>query len=169
MPKLHFVNGFILDVPEDEYRNLIKRVQHVNIKFWIKKSTEDLVFMNSPSMALLERELPDDTDGKNEISEGVSDESESEETVVEDVETSEPEKKEDPAIVALREMTAKSNCHKNKHEGQNQIIYRQNIRTKNGQSERFFPVCEFCGFKGRFIAATKLNDTIKEAAILWKE
>jgi hypothetical protein len=166
MPKLHFVNGYVLDVPEEEYVNLIKRLTHANIKYWVKKSTGDLVFMTSPSMAFLERELPKEMpNGPVKAPEPVA------EVEVEDkMEAVEkPKETEDPAVKALREITAKSECLKAGHAGQKQIIFKQMLATKGGgPSERYFSVCEFCGFKSRFIAKNKLTEEIREAAKLYE-
>lgn len=163
MPKLHFVNGYVLDVPEYEYPNLIKRLTHANIKYWIKKSTEDMVFMNSPSMAFLEREMPDEPTAKEKAVPEVPEDVEEPTEVVED-----KKDKEDPAVVALREITERSECLKSGHAGQRQIIFKQMLATKSGPSERYFSVCEFCGFKSRFIAKSKLTDEIREAAKVYE-
>jgi DNA-directed RNA polymerase subunit M/transcription elongation factor TFIIS len=165
MPKLHFVNGYVLEVPEEEYLNLMRRLTHANMKYWVKKSTGDLVFMTSPSMALLERELPDGSDDEKEtVPEAPAEVAEPKD----DTENVREKETEDPAVTALREVTEKSECLKSGHAGQNQIIFKQMLSTKSGPSERYFSVCEFCGFKSRFIAKDKLTEDIREAAKLYE-
>lgn len=65
---------------------------------------------------------------------------------------------------AMKELMAKSSC---KHE--NQSMFYQNISTKKGDSARYFPVCEFCGQRFRFVKADDLTDEQKESAQLWAE
>lgn len=69
----------------------------------------------------------------------------------------------------LAEMMEKSNCHKNKHEGQDMIIYYQ--ETSVGKSKtparRYFPVCSFCGVRERYVKASDLTDEQKENAKVW--
>jgi hypothetical protein len=162
MPKLHFTNGFIREMTETELIGFMKRLQAANTRYWGSRENGDLVFLESPGMAYLEREMPDEPVRETKtISETPAPDAEPEEVV-------EEKKTVDPAVEALKEITAKSDCHKNGHKGQNQIIYKQMLSTKHGPSERYFPVCEFCGFKGRFIAKDKLSDDIKEVAKLYE-
>jgi len=60
----------------------------------------------------------------------------------------------------LAEFMAKSNCtHEN--------VSLNSQDTKTGL--KYFPVCDFCGHRGRYIAADKLGDEEKALAIVWKE
>jgi hypothetical protein len=64
----------------------------------------------------------------------------------------------------LEEMKAKSSCT---HE--DQVIHYQNVSTKSGESKRYFPVCDFCGQRLRFIKADSLTEEQKAEAVLWTE
>ena len=62
---------------------------------------------------------------------------------------------------ALAEMMARSSCN---HE--DKLTYHR-IEGKRGT--RYFPVCTFCGWKGKFVAAESLTDEVKSAALLMQE
>lgn len=64
----------------------------------------------------------------------------------------------------LEELMAKSSC---KHD--NKVLYYQVTKTGKGVSNRYFPVCEFCGQRFRFVKAEDLTDEEKDAALEWVE
>lgn len=70
----------------------------------------------------------------------------------------------DAKDIALKELIAKSSC---KHE--NQQMFVQTVSTKKGESQRYFPVCEFCGQRFRYVKADDLTDEIKADAKIWSE
>lgn len=85
--------------------------------------------------------------------------------------TAEPtEDSEDEEIVERRkaildDMMAKSACKHDK-----QIIYYQMTTSKKGKTtRRYFPVCEFCGQRMRYLKADSLPEDVKEAAKEWTE
>lgn len=165
MPKLHFINGHTIPMTEDQFGGFLKRLNSSGIKYWVDRSTGDIVPFTSPSIAFLERELP-------VREEKVEPENSSEETETEVTETAEenepePESDQNKAEKALAEMKAKSVCGANKHAGQKQIIYKQAFKAARGGKVyyKYYPICEFCGEKGRFIAADKLPDDVKDAAL----
>ena len=166
MPILHFnADKVTKKLTEAELVGFMKRLANYNIRYFQSRENGDLVFMDSAGMAWLDREMPE-----------IPAKQVAELSIIEDPKVVKENKKEveDPAVVALREITAKSDCLKNKHEGKNQIIFKQNMKSMNkatgkqSDSIRYFPVCEFCGFKGRFIAASKLSDEIKENAKVYE-
>ena len=62
--------------------------------------------------------------------------------------------------LGIKELEAKAVCvHKDVS------LYFQN--TKKGQ--RFFPVCDFCGHRGRYIATDKITEDEKATSIEWDE
>lgn len=178
MPKLHFVNGMVKELTEDQYAGFLKRFNNSALKYWGDRNTGDIVPFTSPSICFIEREMPDGHRRPNEREREVETADVDEGDVEAD---SEPEQTQeergkdiDPAEAVMKEIIAKSDCGKSGHKGQKQIIYKQVIMTgKRGQkkvpSTRYYPICEFCGQKGRFIAADKLSDELKEAALPHKE
>ena len=64
----------------------------------------------------------------------------------------------------LEEMKAKSSCQ---HDVQ--VIHYQNVSTKSGESKRYFPVCDFCGQRLRYVKADSLTEDQKAEAVLWTE
>jgi hypothetical protein len=63
----------------------------------------------------------------------------------------------------LVDMTAKANC---KHESDKIIYYKKEMGAKGN---RYFPMCSFCGWKGKFAAAEDLSDSVKNAALVYQE
>jgi hypothetical protein len=63
---------------------------------------------------------------------------------------------------ALAELTARSNC---RHETE-QIMYCKSESTKG---TRYFPVCSFCGWKGKFVPADSLSEEVKMSAVVYQE
>lgn len=65
----------------------------------------------------------------------------------------------------LKDMMEKSSC---KHDDQS--IHYQVVLTKGGEeSRRYFPVCDFCGQRFRYVKADALTEEEKEQAIEWTE
>lgn len=64
----------------------------------------------------------------------------------------------------LEEMKAKSSC---KHE--NVTMHYQMFSTKAGESKRYFPVCDFCGQRLRYVKADSLTEDQIGESIPWVE
>jgi hypothetical protein len=63
---------------------------------------------------------------------------------------------------ALVEMKARSDCQ---HEADKLIYY----KIEGSKGTRYFPICSFCGWRGKFVAADTLSEEIKEAALIYQE
>jgi hypothetical protein len=172
MPKLHFNNGQERYISENELVGFLKRLANFNIRYFQSRENGDLIFMDNAGLAWMEREMPEMPKTIKATLSVIENPRVVEESTTIDAE--EEKEKEDPAVKALREITEKSDCLKNGHKGKNQIIFKQNMKTfnkstgKQVDSTRYFPVCEFCGLKGRFMAASKLSDEIRENAKIYE-
>jgi len=69
-------------------------------------------------------------------------------------------KKKEAEDELMKDMYEKSNC---KHDDVS--LFAQD--TKKGK--RYFPVCDFCGHRGRYVKTENLTDEEKEAAQVWVE
>jgi hypothetical protein len=82
-----------------------------------------------------------------------------------------PVKQEDSAPVesgqekaerALAELKARSDCQ---HEPSKILYYKK----ESSKGTHYFPMCSFCGWRGKFVAADSLLDEVKEAALVYQE
>jgi hypothetical protein len=103
-----------------------------------------------------------------EIVEEEAEEAKSSDEVVEDSDEEEEEQLdiEQRKEKILKEMAEKSSC-----EHENRSIYYQEImggpRGNRTAQKRYFPVCDFCGVRERYIKADSLTDEEKANAKLW--
>lgn len=74
-----------------------------------------------------------------------------------------PKSIQERAGEVLDNMIAKANC---KHETDKIIYYKKEMGAKGN---RYFPMCSFCGWKGKFAAAEDLSDSVKNAALVYQE
>lgn len=131
-----------------------------------------LIPLNSHTIALIENlSVNEEKDENDEKSEEVPERESEEREELEDPqeEKEEPEEKlsiEEKKEKILAEMKAKSDC---KHE--NKTIYYQEIWTgpKNNRKvqKRYFPVCDFCGIRERYVKAADLSQEDKDNAKQW--
>lgn len=166
MPTIHFVNGMKQAIPEENWNGFLKRWNNSGLKYYIDRINGNIIPFDSPSIAIVEREKPDEPteEVRQELPKAEETESDEEDESAEEV----PEvTAQEKAEAALAEMKAKSECGMNKHTGQKQIIYKQAFKAAKGGKVyyKYYPICSFCGEKGRFIAADKLPDDVKEAAL----
>ena len=64
---------------------------------------------------------------------------------------------------ALKDLMEKSSC---KHE--NKVIHFIETKSSKGKvTRRYFPVCEFCGQRFKFVKADDLADDVKDDAVEW--
>ena len=64
----------------------------------------------------------------------------------------------------MKDLLAKSNC---KHD--ETTLYVQHVKVKGKASQRYFPVCSFCGTRMRYVKAADLTDEEKYNAKDWEE
>ena len=133
---IHFVSGKTLDISEIEFQNISPKLQGKGIKCQ-KTNAGHIIPLNSTTMEYIEhveeevREMPTEAlipKEKEQPKEKV------------------PVRTEDEI---MNEMLAKSNC---KHE--NQSLHIQHT----AKGVRYFPICDFCGKRNRYISEKKVFD-----------
>jgi hypothetical protein len=170
MIKIHFVSGKVkeLDQPWDKFP---QKLNFGGLRL-LKGNKNLLIPLNSNTIEYVEYE-EDEIEETIESEPVASDEPVAEPTDEPEVEATVPEpEKETPQEAQdrmLAEMMEKSNCHKNKHEGQDMEIYYQETTVGKGKTaaKRYFPVCSFCGVRERYVKASDLTDEQKENAKVW--
>ena len=133
---IHFVSGKTLDITEKEFQAISPKLGMKGIKCH-KSEAGHLIPMNSTTMEFIEHvidELPAAVEVDGEILEVVKEEPK--------------EEPKDPDEI-MNDMIAKSNC---KHESQS--LYLQ----KTAKGDRYFPVCDFCGKRERYVSEKKVLD-----------
>ena len=131
---IHFVSGKTLDISELEFSNIAPKLGAKGIRCQVSQAGH-IIPLNSTTMEYIEHI-----------------EEEQEEPVYEaEEEKSDPVEKVKPKTEdeALNEMMAKSNC---KHE--NQTLHIQHT----AKGVRYFPVCDFCGKRDRYVSEKKVLD-----------
>ena len=130
---IHFVSGKTLDIDELEFSNIAPKLQGKGIKCQ-RSQAGHIIPLNSSTIEFIEHvvdELPSSVEVNGEILEVVKKEPK--------------EEAKDP----MEDMIAKSNCT---HE--NQSLYLQ----KTAKGDRYFPVCDFCGKRERYVSEKKVLD-----------
>ena len=134
--KIHFVSGKTLDISELEFRNISPKLGAKGIRCQVSHAGH-IIPLNSTTMEYIEHiedEIPAAVEVDGEYLEVVKKEPK--------VEPKSPDE-------AMNDMLAKSNC---KHE--NQSLYLQ----KTAKGDRYFPVCDFCGKRDRYVSEKKVLD-----------
>ena len=138
--RIHFVSGKTLDISEIEFRNISPKLGAKGIRCQVSQAGH-IIPLNSTTMEYIEH---------------IEDEEPKEIVVEEPTPIVEPkEEPKDPDEV-LNDMIAKSNCT---HE--NYSLYLQ----KTAKGDRYFPVCDFCGKRERYVSEKKVLDGAYEE---WK-
>jgi len=169
--KLVLKNNVIFDITEDEYLAFIRKMQTTGGRFpYFKLNNGSLVFMNNiltiiPLSALETKPEPAAKDAIIEPEfEEIKPEPVKDVVVVPDEPVAEEPtpslNKEQRDKEEMAEMIAKSNCtHK-------EVSLHFQV-TKKGT--RYFPVCDFCGHRGRYIASAAVTEEEAANAIAWEE
>jgi flagellar biosynthesis GTPase FlhF len=171
MPKIYFTSGKTLEITDFEFERIAPKLQMGGIRLY-RTGAGNLIPLNSTTMELIEKESTEDAfvDEEMEVKERVTEavdkkveeikerdtekeegneeaesREESEDKVEEVKETSEQRNDR-----LLEEMKEKAACL---HEGKQKMYYQA---TKAGN--RYFPVCEFCGKRERYISVKKIKD-----------
>ena len=132
---IHFVSGKTLDISELEFSNIAPKLGAKGIRCQVSQAGH-IIPLNSTTMEYIEHIEEEQEAPVYEIKE-------KEEVVP--VEKVKPKTEDE----ALNEMMAKSNC---KHE--NQTLFVQHT----AKGVRYFPVCDFCGKRDRYVSEKKVLD-----------
>ena len=131
---IHFVSGKTLAISELEFNNISPKLGAKGIRCQVSHAGH-IIPLNSTTMEYIEHIEEEQEAPVYEIEE----------------EDSVPVKKIEPKSPdeTMNDMLAKSNC---KHE--NQSLYLQ----KTAKGDRYFPVCDFCGKRDRYVSEKKVLD-----------
>lgn len=166
MATIHFTSGKTQEIDTDRFEKFIPELKSRGIRLMLDTNDERslLIPLNSNTIEFIEKkfekvEKPEPVEEKPvsdiEALENMKKEIEESKKEVESKKDLEERQKE-----AMDELMAKSNCTHT-----NQSIRVQ--QTSNGP--RYFPACDFCGKRERFVKADSLTDEQKENAILWED
>lgn len=145
---IHFVSGKTLDITEKEFQGIAPKLGSKGVK--CHKSQEGhLIPMNSTTMEFIEHIKEEE-----KIITEVEFSKERQDALNKKIAEAKEEPKDPDEI--MNDMIAKSNC---KHE--NQSLYIQ----KTAKGDRYFPVCDFCGKRERYVSEKKVLDGAYEE---WK-
>jgi len=134
--KIHFVSGKELKITDAEFRGIAPKLGSKGIKCH-RSEKGHLIPMNSTTMEFIEY-----------VEEEVPDIVEVDEESVEVVEQEPKEQPRDPDEI-MNDMISKSNCTHEK-----QSLYVQHT----AKGVRYFPVCDFCGKRDRYVSEKKVLD-----------
>jgi len=132
--RIHFVSGKTLDISELEFNNISPKLGAKGIRCQVSHAGH-IIPLNSTTMEYIEHIEEEEEAPVYELKEEKND-------PVEKIEPKTPDE-------TLNEILAKSNC---KHE--NQSLYLQ----KTAKGDRYFPVCDFCGKRDRYVSEKKVLD-----------
>lgn len=134
--RIHFVSGKTLDISEKEFSNIAPKLGAKGVRCQVSEKGH-IIPLNSTTMEYIEHI-------EEEVEAVIVDNSPTVEEVKEV--SNEPPKSPDEV---MNEMMAKSNCA---HE--NQSLYIQTT----AKGVRYFPVCDFCGKRERYVSEKKIID-----------
>jgi len=134
--RIHFVSGKTLDISELEFRNISPKLGAKGIRCQVSQAGH-IIPLNSTTMEYIEH-----IEEEEEVREMPTETLVPKQTVEPKVEPKSPDE-------VMNDMLAKSNC---KHE--NQSLYLQ----KTAKGDRYFPVCDFCGKRDRYVSEKKVLD-----------
>ena len=134
--KIHFVSGKTLDISELEFRNISPKLGAKGIRCQVSHAGH-IIPLNSTTMEYIEH-----IEEEEEVREMPTETLVPKQTIEPKVEPKSPDE-------VMNDMLAKSNC---KHE--NQSLYLQ----KTAKGDRYFPVCDFCGKRDRYVSEKKVLD-----------
>lgn len=151
MLKIHFINGESIDVSDKEEGFFLQRATAGGAKFWKSRETGTIVFFNSPAIAYVE--MPDFQ--RKTVAELAPKRAEAK--VVEDL--TEAQQKESEIEAARKKLEddfmARANC---KHKDADGNTLRSIYYSETAQGKKYFPVCEFCGHRARYVGEQKVKE-----------
>jgi len=135
--KIHFVSGKTLDISSLEFRNIAPKLGAKGIRCQVSQAGH-IIPLNSTTMEYIEL-IPEEEEPEVQEKKPVEVKS------VDDPVSEEKKPKTDDDL--LNEMIVKSNCsHKD------QTLFVQHT----AKGVRYFPVCDFCGKRDRYISEKKV-------------
>lgn len=132
--RIHFVSGKTLDISNLEFRNIAPKLGAKGIRCQVSEAGH-IIPLNSTTMEYIENIKEEEEENVYEIKE----------EEVSNVPPPKPKTQDE----ALEDMLAKSNC---KHT--NQSLFVQHT----AKGVRYFPVCDFCGKRDRYVSEKKVLD-----------
>jgi len=144
--RIHFVSGKTLDIEEIEFKNISPKLGAKGIRCQVSQAGH-IIPLNSTTMEYIEH-IEDEVKPTQKAITEVEFPKEQAEALNTKLAEIRKEKPKDPDEV-LNEMLAKSNCA---HE--NQSLYVQHT----AKGIRYFPVCDFCGKRERYVSEKKIVD-----------
>jgi hypothetical protein len=162
---IHFYSGKTIELDESEGAAFWKRAVGTGVRFWKSRKQNVAIMFNSPTIEYIELGAKDTR---------TAGDFEAEKRAVEEAARNKREKRgelteEDEARIkeaALKKMEtdfmARSNCRHVDEEGN---TLRSMYFTDTQQGKRYFPVCDFCGHRERYVGIEK----VKEGKTQWTE
>lgn len=154
MGMVYFIDGRSIPLSPRDTKALMMRLKEGGVRMMLTRDTE-------PQQAIIISNCPVawvDLDEEQQPSTVVV----REETANVKTEDAKAESNVDREKRILADIVAKSNC---KHEPA-KITY---MKTEGKKGIRYFPLCNFCGWRGKFIAADELAEEVKASAQLYQE
>lgn len=162
--KIHFYSGKVVELSENEGMAFWGRLSKAGIRFW--KSTEQniTVLFNSPTIEYIEHgKQIHKTAGDLEREKRELEKAERQKRIDEHKMTPEDREKEREEMMKKLEddFMAKSNCtHEQDGKSLRKLYY-----SETAQGRKYFPVCEFCGHRARYVGLQKIQDGKSEWTI----
>ena len=155
MGKVYFVDGKELELSKRDTDNFLSRMREGGVRMVMTRDTDPAMFLvisHCPIARLVmdEKHTP--------LPLNIPVEKAPETTPDEPVREGGAEKEQR----ILADIIEKSNCQ---HPEEKLIYYK--LEGKKGT--RYFPVCSFCGWRGKFVAADSISLPIRDAALLFQE
>jgi len=169
MPRIHFTSGKVMDITEHEYDHIMPKMKNGGIRFYPTKRG-DLIPLNSMTMEIITKGLEPaelDPEAKDPVEYKMPDSNETMKYNKKVPEKAEEDKEpkltdQQKAEKAMADIIAKSNC--THPEETSQICVQE-----TSKGPRYFPICTFCGFRGRYVKKDSLTDEQKTNAQVWAD
>jgi flagellar biosynthesis GTPase FlhF len=155
--KIHFYSGKIIELDEAEGKSFWDRMSKAGIRAWQSRSQNITIPFNSSTIEFIENdEAVVKTVGELEADKREQEEKKRKERVAEKKMSQEDRTKEKEELIKEMEedFMARANCtHKKGDKTLYQLQY-----SETAQGRKFFPVCSFCGHRGRYVGLQKIEE-----------
>jgi len=138
---IHFGSGKTLEISEYEFSKMAPKLGAKGIRSQITEAGH-IVPLNSTTMEFIEKVAEPTLEAGVTLLD-------KDETIIGEIQSQEVIPKTNSEILDI--MKEKSNC---KHEPEKQSLYVQHT----AKGKRYFPVCDFCGKRERYISEKKIAD-----------
>jgi hypothetical protein len=150
MGMVHFVDGRVLELSPRDTTNFMVRLREGGVRMVMTRDTVPMVALiisNCPvaQVTLDHAFTPQPIITPEEKPPVKTEGTEDKQSIV--------EKEQE----ILQQIMAKSSCL---HEPE-KLMY---MKVEGKKGTRYFPVCSFCGWRGKFVASDQLTDAVKQAA-----